>query len=69
VLFAIRRLAPAAAVLGLWAWLGGFDAGREAHLLLPVAFALGLVALMSIRRYFWIRSTSRSRRNSEFIPH
>jgi len=69
VFFAIRRLAPAVAVLVLWQWLGGSKAAGEVHLLLPVAFALGLLALMSIRRYFWIRSTSRSRRDSEFIPH
>ncbi len=69
MLFAIRRLAPAVAVLALWQWLGGSNAAGEVHLLLPIAFALGLLALMSIRRYLWIRATSRSRRDSEFIPH
>jgi len=39
-----------------------------AHFFLIFAFILGLVGLASVRRYWHIRSTSRSRRDSTLIP-
>jgi len=55
-------------MLALWAWLANGSAADPANLFLLLAMVTGAIALASIRRYWHIRRTSRSRRHSTLIP-
>jgi hypothetical protein len=68
VIYTITRLLPAAALLALWAWLTDGSAADPANLFLLLALVAAAIALASIRRYWHIRKTSRSRRHSTLIP-
>lgn len=64
MIYTVARLAPPAAVLGLWLWLADGTAADPANLLLLIAGGGGVLALSSVRRYWHVRKTSRSRRDS-----
>ena len=67
MIYSAVRLFPAATTLGVWAWLSDGTAADPAHFLLLIAFAASVLALSSIRRYWHIRATSKSRRDSVLI--
>jgi hypothetical protein len=66
-MFTATRLAVPASLLVLWAWLGDGTLVDPANLLLLPAFGAGLFALVSVRRYWHVRKTSRSRRKSSLL--
>lgn len=63
---ATRLTAPALAI-GLWAWLADGTAIDPANLFLLFAGISGAVGLASVRRYWHVRNTSRSRRDSSLL--
>jgi hypothetical protein len=66
--YTASRLGPSLIALLLWAWLADGSLVDPAHFLLLFAIVAGIVGVSSIRRYWHIRSTSRSRRDSTLIP-
>jgi hypothetical protein len=68
VIYTLLRLLPTAATLALWAWLTDGSAADPANLFLLMALVTSAIGLASIRRYWHIRKTSRSRRHSTLIP-
>jgi hypothetical protein len=59
-------LAPLTA-FGLWSWLRDGTASDPANVLLLVAAVLGVLVFGPIRRYWHVRNTSRSRRDSSLF--
>ena len=65
VFYSVSRMAPAIAAFVLWVLTrDGRNIADPAHLFLVVGFLLGALGLSSVRRYWHIRATSRSRRDS-----
>ena len=67
VIYTTLRLLPPLVALMLWAWLGDRTLLDPANLLLPAALVLAVMAWSSVRRYWHIRNTSRSRRHSSLL--
>jgi hypothetical protein len=67
VIYTFLRLLPPLIALGLWAWVGDGTLLDPANLLLPLALLLAVMAWSSVRRYWHIRNTSRSRRDSSLL--
>jgi hypothetical protein len=68
VFYTATRLGPSLIALLLWAWLTDGSLLDPAHFLLIFGIIAGIVGMTAIRRYWHIRSTSRSRRGSTLIP-
>jgi hypothetical protein len=67
VLYTVTRLLPSVVSLSLWLWLGDGSTTDPANLLLVFGAISGVVAWTSVRRYWHIRNTSRSRRDSSLL--
>lgn len=67
MIYTATRLAVPIAALSAWVWLADGTVLDPANLLLVVGFASTALALSSIRRYWHIRNTSRSRRDSSLL--
>jgi hypothetical protein len=67
VIYTVSRLLPPAAGLALWAWFRDGTVLDPANLLLLASLAFGVVAFVSVRRYWVIRKTSRSRKDSSLL--
>ena len=67
VIFTVIRLLPLVIAFGLWVWLRDGTAADPANVLLLLSAALGLFAFGPIRRYWHVRNTSRSRRDSSLL--
>jgi len=67
VIYTVIRLVPTAVTLGLWAVFSDGTSTDPANMFLLVALVTSALALDSIRRYWHIRSTSRSRKDSTLI--
>jgi hypothetical protein len=63
---ATRLLAPFTALM-LWAWFADGTVSDPVNLLLLFALATGVLGLAAVRRYWRIRKTSRSRRDSSLL--
>ena len=63
---AVRCLPPLVALI-LWAWLGEGTWLDPANILLLLAVGSAVWAWAAIRRYWHIRNTSRSRRDSSLL--
>jgi hypothetical protein len=64
VFYTATRLLPATTGLALWAWLRDGTMTDPANILLLFSLAAAVVGLAWVRRYWHIRNTSRSRRDS-----
>ncbi|MBA3271429.1 MAG: hypothetical protein H0T71_13050 [Acidobacteria bacterium] len=67
MIYTVIRLVPTAVTLGLWAVFSDGTSTDPANMFLLVALVTSALALDSIRRYWHIRSTSRSRKDSTLI--
>ena len=65
--YTVTRLLPPVLCVLLWAWLGDGTAMDPANLLLPIALLLFVLGVAAVRRYWHIRNTSRSRRDSTLL--
>jgi hypothetical protein len=63
---ATRLLLPLTGFV-LWVWLRDGTVSDPANLLLVVSIVTGGLALAAVRRYWLIRKTSRSRRDSSLL--
>jgi hypothetical protein len=61
------RLLPAVASLAAWGWLSQGTLIDPANVLLVAAVVTGGLGVVSIRRYWLVRTTSRSRRDSSLL--
>jgi hypothetical protein len=67
LIYTITRLLPAAIALSLWLWVGDGTATDPANFLLAFALLAGVLGGVSVRRYWHVRNTSRSRRDSSLL--
>ena len=67
MLYTTTRLMPATAGFALWAALANGSLFDPANVLLLFAGPAAVVGFASVRRYWFIRNTSRSRRNSTLL--
>lgn len=67
VLYIATRLLPMSLTLALWIWLRDGSAADPAHALLLLSLVTGVMGIASIRRYWVVRRTSRSRRDSSLL--
>lgn len=67
MIYTITRMAIPVAALLLWAWLSDGTVADPANLFLPFAAVSGALAFVSVRRYWRVRNTSRSRRDSSSL--
>jgi hypothetical protein len=67
VFYTATRLLPAAISFVLWVWLANGTLLDPANILLVIAMVAAVVGLAAVRRYWHIRNTSRSRRDSSLL--
>ena len=67
MLYTAVRLLPPLIGLILWAWLRDGSLADPANLLLVLSLGAAVLGLAAVRRYWFIRNTSRSRRDSSLI--
>lgn len=67
MIYTATRFLPAAILLALWAWFGDGSVTDPANALLLLAAVAAVLALAVVRRYWHIRNTSRSRRDSSLL--
>jgi hypothetical protein len=67
VFYTVTRLLPMAISFGLWVSLRDGTLMDPANLLLLLAIGSGVVGAAAVRRYWVIRKTSRSRRDSSLL--
>ena len=67
MIYTATRLLPPATGVVLWAWLRDGSLADPANVLLLLSIASGVLALAAVRRYWVIRKTSRSRRDSSLL--
>lgn len=67
MIYTATRLLPPLAGFALWTWVRDGTLLDPANLLLAVSVAYGVFAVAAVRRYWVIRRTSRSRRDSSLL--
>jgi hypothetical protein len=67
VIYTATRFLPTAVFLALWLWLGEGTVTDPANLLLLLGAVSAVLALAAVRRYWHIRNTSKSRRDSSLV--
>jgi hypothetical protein len=67
VFYTVTRLLPPAAGIAIWAWLRDGSLMDPANVLLAFALLWGAFAIAAVRRYWVIRKTSKSRRDSSLL--
>jgi hypothetical protein len=67
VFYTASRLLPPLTGFVLWLWLRDGTVTDPANLLLVLAIGTGGLGLAAVRRYWVIRKTSRSRRDSSLL--
>jgi hypothetical protein len=67
LIYTLTRLLPAAVAVSLWLWLRDGNVADPANFLLLFALLAGVVGFVSVRRYWHVRNTSRSRRDSSLL--
>jgi hypothetical protein len=67
VFYTASRLLPMTTGVALWMWLRDGTVADPANLLLLFSLATGVLGLAAVRRYWVVRSTSRSRRDSSLL--
>jgi hypothetical protein len=67
VIYTATRLLPPLAGIAIWAWFRDGSLLDPANLVLAVAVGYGVFAIAAVRRYWVIRRTSRSRRDSSLL--
>ena len=67
MIYTATRLLPSAIAFVLWAWFAEGTLFDPANFLLLVSVVAGIVGLALVRRYWHIRNTSRSRRDSSLL--
>ena len=65
--YTATRLLPAAIGFVLWVWLANGTLLDPANILLVMAMVAAVVGFAAVRRYWHIRNTSRSRRDSSLL--
>lgn len=65
--YTATRLLPPIIGVAVWGWVGEGTLMDPANLLLVVSVIGGVIALAAVRRYWVIRNTSRSRRDSSLL--
>ena len=65
--YTVTRHLPMTIGFGLWMGLRDGSVTDPAHLLLPISIGAGVVGLAAVRRYWVVRNTSRSRRDSSLF--
>lgn len=67
MIFTATRLLPPLTGIAFWAWFRDGSVMDPANLLLAVSVVYGVYAIAAVRRYWVIRRTSRSRRDSSLL--